>query len=290
MAAERGGSGRRVPGGRLLARFFPDTVLAVASKELRLLRREPIVKTVLIGQASFLALPILALAIRPGAAEDTMGAVARVSWLLPFALVFVEDKLTLNLLGLEGPGVAHLRTTPVPWRHVLVGKDLCYLLVFGAGNALSSAAALTALRLVRPDRVPDLAGSVALAAVGGTCALAAVLAVGNVLSVAMPVSHVARGRSPLGHQSSMSEGCYEKLTRVAVFFGALLLVAPIAMALHVLPHTAGWIFQEAWWTPVAAVLSTAYAAVLLRASLPLAERMAVDGEEAILGRLTRSGE
>ena len=215
---------------------------------------------------------------------------ARISWLLPFVLVFVETKLTMNLLGLEGPGVAHLRTTPVSWRRVIVGKDLCYLLGFGTANALFSAAALAALRIVRPEKVPDLAGAVALAVVGGGCALAVVLAVGNVLSVAMPTSLAVRGRMALRQQSSFSEGCYEKLARTAVFAGTFVLVVPVAFALHVLPSVAHGVFQEAWWTPVGAVLCATYAAALLRASLPLAERMARDGEEAILERLVRSGE
>jgi hypothetical protein len=291
LEAGRGGSGRRVPGGGLLARLFPDPVLAVASKELRLLRREPIVKTVLIGQAFFLGLPVLALALGPRASGgDAVGAVVRVSWLLPFVLVFVENTLTMNLLGLEGPGVFHLRTTPVSWRRVIVGKDLCYLLGFGTLNALLATAGLAALRALRPEKVPDLPSAVALAVLGGTCALAVVVAVGNVLSVALPTAITVRGRMALRQQNSFSEGCYEKLARVAVFAGALLLVAPIPMALHVLPANAGWVFQEAWWPPVGAVLCVLYAGGLLRASLPMAERMARDGEETILQRLTRSGE
>ena len=290
IAAGRGGSGRRIPGGRLLARFFPDSVLAIASKELRLLRREPIVKTVLIGQAFFLGLPVMILALRPRGDGDTVGAVVRASWLLPFVLVFVENHLTMNLLGLEGQGISHLRTTPVSWRQVLLGKNLCYLLGFGVANALFSAAGLLSLRLLRPERVPDPWSAVGMAVVGGTCALAVVLAVGNVLSVAMPTSLAARGRMALRQQSAFSEGCYEKLARVAVFAGTLVLVAPIPFALHVLKTYAHGIFQEDWWPPVAMVFSVVYAAALLRASLPLAERMAREGEEMILERLTRSGE
>lgn len=289
IAAGRGGSGRRIPGGRLLSRFLPDPVLAVASKELRLLRREPIVKTVLIGQAFFLVLPILFLALRPGG-TDPVGAVVRASWLLPFVLVFVENHLTMNLLGLEGPGVSHLRTTPVSWRQVLLGKNLCYLLGFGAANALLSAAGILALRALRPGSVPDPLSSIGMAVVGGTCALAVVLAVGNVISVAMPTSLAAKGRMALRQQSAFSEGCYEKLARVAVFAGTLVLVAPIPFALHVLKTYAHGVFQEAWWPPVAVAFSVAYAAVLWRTSLPLAARMADEGEDAILERLTRSGE
>jgi hypothetical protein len=290
LAAGRGGSGRRVPGGRLLARFFPDAVLAIASKELRLLRREPIVKTVLIGQAFFLGLPVLFLALGPRGGADPVGAVVRASWLLPFVLVFVENTLTMNLLGLEGQGISHLKTTPVSWRQVLLGKDLCYLLGFGAANALLASLGLLALAAARPGSVPGLASAILTAAVGGTCALAVVLAVGNVLSVAMPTSLAARGRMALRQQSSFSEGCYEKLARVAVFAGTLVLVAPIPLVLHVLRTYAHGVFQEDWWPPVAAVLSVAYAATLLRASLPVAERMARQGEEMILERLTRSGE
>ena len=289
LLAGRGGSGRRVPGGRFLARLFPDAVLAVASKDYRLLRREPIVKTVLIGQAFFLALPVMAMVLRSAGGGDATGAVARASWLLPFVLVFVENTLTMNLLGLEGPGVAHMRTTPVSWRQVMVGKDLCYLLGFGAVNALFCGAALAALRMLRPDKVPDIGEALALAVVGGTSALAVVISVGNVLSVAMPTSLTVRGRMALRQQQSFSEGCYEKLARVAVFAGTLVLVAPIPLALHVLPNFSEWT-QEGWWTPVGALFSVTYAAVLLRRSLPLAERMARDGEEAILRRLTRSGE
>jgi hypothetical protein len=265
-------------------------VLAVASKELRLLRREPIVKTVLIGQAFFLGLPVMILALRPRGAEDAVGAVVRASWLLPFVLVFVENHLTMNLLGLEGPGISHLRTTPVAWRQVLLGKNLCYLLGFGLANALFSTAGLLALRLLRPERIPDPWSAVGMAVVGGTCALAVVLAVGNVLSVAMPTSLAARGRMALRQQSAFSEGCYEKLARVAVFAGTLVLVAPVPFALHVLRTYAHGIFQEEWWPPVAVAFSVAYAALLLRASLPLAARMAREGEEMILERLTRSGE
>jgi hypothetical protein len=288
--AGRDGPGRAIPGRALLARFFADPVLAVASKELRLLRREPIVKTVLIGQAFFLGLPILALALRSGGGDDAYGGVARIAWLLPFVLVFVENTLTMNLLGLEGPGVAHLRTTPATWRQVLVGKDLCYLLFFGAVNLLLTGAALLAIRLLRPALLPDPGAALLAAAAGGTASLAVVLAVGNVVSVTLPTSLAVKGRMALRQQASFSEGCYEKLARVAVFAGALVLVAPIPLGLHVLPSVGWWIFQEAWWPAVAGLLAVLYAAALLRASLPLASRMAARGEELILERMTRSGE
>jgi hypothetical protein len=290
LEAGRGGSGRRIPGGRLLARFFPDPVLAVASKEVRLLRREPIVKTVLIGQAFLLTIPVVALAVRSGDRGDAVGAVARIWWLLPYLLVFVQNTLTMNLLGLEGPGVSHLRTTPVSWRSILVGKDLCYLLGFGTLNALFCAAVLALVRAVRPERVPDPAEAILLSAVGGGAALAVVLAVGNALSVTLPTSRAARGRMALRQQAAFSEGCYEKLARLAVFAGTLVLVAPIPFALHVLRHNAQGFFQEDWWPPVAVAFSLLYAGALLRASLPLAERLASQEEETILRRLTRPEE
>ena len=286
---ERGGSGRRIPGGAFLARLFPDPVLAIASKELRLLRREPIVKTVLLGQAVFLLLPVVMMALRPRE-EDAVGTVARISWAIPFLLVFVENTLTLNLLGLEGAGMGHLRTTPASWREILLGKNLCYLLLFGIVNAVLSAGALGAMALLRPEKVPDPGNAILVAAVGGAAALAVVMAVGNVLSVSLPTPLTVRGRMALRQQGSFSEGCYEKLARVAVFAGTLVLVVPIPLALHVLPANAGGIFQEAWWPPLAAALSVAYAAALLRISLPMAEEMARAGEDAILRRLTRSGE
>jgi len=228
--------------------------------------------------------------MRSGDGADAVGSVARVWWLLPYLLVFVQNTLTMNLLGLEGPGVSHLRTTPASWREVLVGKDLCYLLGFGTLNALFCAGVLALVRSVRPDSVPDLGEAAALSAVGGASALAVVLAVGNVLSVALPTSRVARGRMALRQQAAFSEGCYEKLARLAVFAGTLVLVAPIPFALHVLRHNAQGFFQEEWWPPVAAAFSILYAAALLRASLPLAERMAAQEEEAILRRMTRAEE
>jgi hypothetical protein len=288
--AGRGGSGRRIPGGRLLARLLPDPVLAVASKEVRLLRREPVVKTVLIGQAFFLTIPVVALALRAGDGSDAVGAVARVWWLLPYLLVFVENTLTLNLLGLEGPGISHLRTTPAGWRRILLGKDLCYLLGFGTLNALFCAAVLALVRAVRPEQVPEPAEAILLSAVGGASALAVVLAVGNVLSVALPTSLAARGRMALRQQTAFSEGCFEKLARLAVFAGTLVLVAPIPLALHVLRHNAKGFFQEEWWPPVAVAFSLLYAGALLRASLPVAERTAAREEDAILRRLTRPAE
>jgi hypothetical protein len=265
-------------------------VLAVASKEVRLLRREPIVKTVLIGQAFFLTIPVIAFAVQSGDRGDAVGAVARVWWVLPYLLVFVQNTLTMNLLGLEGAGISHLRTTPTSWRSILVGKDLCYLLGFGALNAVFCAAVLALVRAVRPDRVPDPGEAVLLSAVGGAASLAVVLAVGNVLSVTLPSSRAARGRMALRQQAAFSEGCYEKLTRLAVFAGTLVLVAPIPFALHVLRHNAQGFFQEEWWPPVAVAFSLLYAGALLRASLPLAERMAEQEEETILRRLTRPEE
>jgi hypothetical protein len=285
-----GSSRHRLPGGALLARMFRDPVLAIASKEWVLLRREPVVKTILIGQAFLLTIPVVALAVRSAAGGDSIGAVARVWWVLPYLLVFVENTLTMNLLGLEGPGVAHLRTTPASWRTILVGKDLCYLVAFGLLNTALCAAALLLVRSVRPEAVPDLGGAILLAAVGGGASLAVVLAVGNALSVTLPTSRAARGRTALAQQSAFSEGCYEKLARLAVFAGTLVLVAPIPFALHVLRHFGLGFFQEDWWPPVAAAFSVAYAAVLLRASLPLAERLAADSEESILRRLTRPEE
>src|SRR5258706_12278849 len=58
LEAGPGGSGRRVPGGGLLARLFPHPVPAIASEERRLLPPQPPLKTVLIRPAFFLAPPL----------------------------------------------------------------------------------------------------------------------------------------------------------------------------------------------------------------------------------------
>ena len=244
----------------------------------------------LVGQAFFLTLPVVALALRSGGEGDAVGAVARAWWVLPYLLVFVENTLTSNLLGLEGPGAAHLRTTPVPWRSVILGKDLCYLFLFGSANGLLIGAALGLIRFLRPESVPDPWEAAVAAGIGGACALAISLAAGNVLSVALPTALAGRGKMALRQQAAFSEGCYEKLARLAVFCGTLVLVAPVPFALHVLRHNAEGFFQEEWWPPVAAIFSVVYAGVLLGLSVRLAERVAADGEEAILRRLTLPAE
>jgi hypothetical protein len=289
-AARPGGERRTslLPGSSLLARWFPDEVLAVASKEWRLLRREPLVRSMLLGQGVFLLMPVLFLALRQdgGASAVTAG---RFTWLLPFMLVFVESTLTLNLLGLEGPGYQHLATTPITWRRLMGGKNLCYLLGFGSLNIVVCAVALAAVALLRPDILPTPFSALTQAAVGGTAALMVLLAVGNVVSLYIPVSLTVRGRMALRQQGGLAEGCYEKLARAAVFAGAGLLAAPIPLLMHVLPNFSEF-FQEPWWTTLGGILSLAYGALLLRASLSLAEEIGRDRAVILHERLAHGGE
>jgi hypothetical protein len=289
---ETAGARRRriFPGTSWLKRWLPDEVLAIASKEWRLLSREPVVKTVLIGQSGFLLMPVLVLALRPSAQGDAVARVATYAWVFPYALVFVQNTLTMNLLGLEGAGVLHLRTLPSRWRSILAGKNLCYLLGFGAANALVTTAALLFVRAVRPSFMESPLRTVLLAVLGGTCALAIVLAVGNVLSVSMPSPLTVRGRMALRQQASLSEGCYEKLARLAIFAGTVILVVPVPLALLVLPHFAPGFFDSPWWLALASVLCPLYAGALLKASWPMAEEVAGNGEEMIVRRMVRSSE
>ncbi len=282
--------GMELPGSRWLRRWFPDEVLAVASKELRLLRREPLVRTMLLGQGVFLLVPVILLALgRDEGAADALRA-GRFVWLLPFVLVFVQNTLTMNLLGLEGPGFLHLATTPLEWRSLFVGKDLCYLLAFGVLNAVICSGVLVFVAALRPDLLPSPGAAVAEALAGGTAAQMIVLAVGNVASVHLPFPLTVRGRMALRQQGALAEGCYEKVARLAVFAVAAALVAPVPLLLHVLPAFAPWFFQETWWPPVGAVLSLAYAALLLRKSLPMAVDAARDRTAFLVERLARGGE
>jgi hypothetical protein len=285
---DRGSSTLPAPAERLLRRFVPDEALAVAGKERAHFLREPMVRSLLTGQAVVVALGLLALSVRGGG--DAVARFATWSAALPYMLVFVENTLLLNLLGLEGQGARHLLCMPVPWRRILLGKDLCYLVVLGMVNAVASTAGIAAAAILRPGSVPSPAGAIGVAVAGGFAALAVMIAAGNVVSVLLPSPLVARGRSALAQQSRMSDGVYEKFVRLAAFAATALLVAPIPFLLVILPSVAhGW-FLEEWWPPVGVVVSLAYAAALLRASLGVAEQAARDRGPAILDRLVRGNE
>jgi len=280
--------GRRPPGARLLARFLPDPVIAMAGKEARTLLREPLVKTLLVNQAVFLLIPFLFLVMRPGRAPDVPDRIfTLVLAALPFLLVFVESTLAFNLFGIDGPGTAHFLTTPVSWRHVLLGKDLCYLGVFGLGNVAVAAALLHGVAAFRPGLVPDPWHATAMAALGGTLGLAVVLAVGNVLSLYLPTPLVGRGRGALSQQRALREGCLEQILRTLAFAGTAVLVAPIPFLLQILPTVASG-FDGPWWPPVATALATAYAAALLALSLTVAEGLARERQSVLLERMVRS--
>jgi hypothetical protein len=274
--------------GSLLRGRVPDEALAVAGKERAHLAREPMVRSLLTGQAVVVVLGILALSVRSG--EDAVLRFATWSAALPYMLVFVENTLVMNLLGLEGAGARHLLCMPVRWRTVLLGKDLCYLVLLGGVNAVASCAAIAVAAVLRPAAFPSPALSAASAVIGGFAALAVLLAVGNVVSVLLPSPLAGGGRGALAVQARMSDGVYEKFVRMLVFAGTAVLVAPVPFLLVILPSVAhGW-FQEDWWPPVGMALSAAYAAALLRASLGVAEQAARGRGPLILDRLVRGYE
>ncbi|MHC4862316.1 MAG: hypothetical protein ACYTDY_19725 [Planctomycetota bacterium] len=85
---------------------IPAAARAMALQELRLLRREPAVKAALIHQFVFFGIPLL-LAMWRGKSGILESPELILLWGVG-AFLFAESFLSLNMLGLTGPAIAHL--------------------------------------------------------------------------------------------------------------------------------------------------------------------------------------
>lgn len=207
-------------GGERRARFplslVPGPARAVAAKELRLLRREPVVKTTLITQFVYFVVPI-GIAIFAGRGAET--------WVV-YLLLYVESVLVLNLYGLEGGGIVHSALTPAPRDLILLGKLLAYLLVWGVLNLAVLAGLLAVLAALGRPRGPE---SVALLMMESAAGLLVLLGIGAVVSPSLPVRLTAAGRSALAQAQAGRSGCARSLMGLLAMLLLAVLLAPVAV-------------------------------------------------------------
>lgn len=249
----------------------PGPLRAIAGKELRLLRREPFVRTLLIQQFVFFIFPVF-FAVW-GIGDANTRDVQRLLEYGIYAFLFVESLLVLNLLGLDGPGVVQLLVTPIPRRSILAGKVLAYGLLWGAVNLALAAGILGALGLLG---TPLTAGRIVKLLTGALSATMVLLAVGAVFSPLTPSRLTARRRGALSQGRAVREGCAVPLVRMAALMITAVLVAPA----HLLASVAQ--------VPALSLLAIVYSGAILFFGLVLGGRLLRSREERVIAVLARS--
>jgi hypothetical protein len=248
---------------------FDPLILAVAAKELRMLRRDPFLLSSLAVQTAVLVLPALLLPRHRGDAFYLPALV--------FLLVLSKQVPLMNLVGLEGRGMLFLASTPAPRWKVLVGKDVGFAALFALvdGIALSAACAIR-------GRLGDLPQLAALAVLG----MLLLVAVGNVVSAMFPAAWIgarAAAGGPRAASAAAADGGVEPMGCLAglgrfvavqiVWFLLLPSAALLALARSFLPAGGFW----AAWTGLAGL-----AALLLVAATAFAARRMETAEDVLL--------
>jgi hypothetical protein len=197
---------------------LPGTVRAIMGNEYRLLRREPVVKAMIIQQLVFFLVPVGFVVYTSESAEVALG-------MSVYALLLVESILALNLLGLEGPGIVQLLTTSVSRKRILWGKIAANLFLWLPVNVLFLTAVSTALGVFSRAPTPFQFVGLLVESLSGLLVL---LGLGAVLSVRAPVRLGARDRRALS-QGQTGEGCLNALIRLAAFLVLLFLMIPVIL-------------------------------------------------------------
>lgn len=281
-----------------IARFaasMKDPLGALVQKDLSLLRREPVVRSLLINGAMYpiMWLVIGAYSFREGD-PSRFAKYAPLAGLLAYPLLLMEMGLVMNLLGIEGGGAVHALLLPVERRVLLLGKDVAFLLAFGTLNAAFVVVVTVAAWIVTKSGpfVACLPWCL-LGAVEAYCALAMGLAIGNLLSIVSPIRLAVKDRRAIRQQMTGRDGCARSLAGVLSVFGLLALSAPIAALFH-LPYA--WRFiPKVGDAPGFLVLVTVPVAVLVSfgamwLGAKLGGMLLASREEEIASRLTKSEE
>lgn len=246
---------------------IPAPVMAVLEKEYRYLSRSgPMLFT--------LVMPVVILLIfrvaptNSGKANTFLLHAPNLAFPVGAAYaLLVLTNLIYNVFGADGPGIQFFFMAPVPFREILLGKNLTHALVLVIDTLLVWVGVVL---LFRPPAL-----EITLATIAALLfALPVNLAAGNILSIYSPkkYDYSTLGRQRLGGTSVLlSMGI-----QMAVFALAALVMF---LAIH---------FHAAWVaTPVFLVLAagsiTGYALVLSRA-----EKIALDHRETLISTLSRA--
>jgi hypothetical protein len=268
---------------------------ALVEKEIAILRREPAVRSILIGQAMY---PIMWCGLGTWQLVTAHSVQELAKWvplagLVAYPLLLMELGLVMNLLGLEGGGAVHAMLLPVKRRVLLLGKDVAYLLVFGTMNAAVAIVLTVAAFLLTPGgSVAVCATWALLGALEGYCVVAIGLGIGNIMSVVNPIRVAVRDRRAIRQQVGGRDGCLRNLVGVGAVMGSLFLCVPIGLLFH-LPYALtmyGKSFAPEWIVLVTIPMAVALSLGVLMAGAALGGRLLAAREEDILARLTKSDE
>jgi hypothetical protein len=285
---------RRGPLGRV-ASNLRDPLGALVEKELSILRREPAVRSVLIGQAMYPVMMVgfVVVGIVGGRSKPDLARLVPLASLVVYPMLQMEMGLAMNLLGFEGGGALHSMLLPVPRRVLMLGKCVAYLLAFGTLNALVAVAAtLVAWAATGAASPSNCALWCLLGAIEGYCALAVGLGIGCFLSVLAPVRLAVRDRRAIRQQAGGREGCLRSLLGLATVFGTLLVCAPVAALFH-LPyalHLLGSSVLPPWSVLVTVPAAAALSAAVLWGGAALGGGLLASREEEVVSLLAKSEE
>jgi hypothetical protein len=271
---------------RPTSRLLPDDVSAVMAAELRILRREPAVKTQLISQATYLVIPIAISILSPSRGHGGMPIGSFVFPGILAALSFAEAFLFLNLFGLDGAGINLLFSTPMPRRRIFLGKDLAYVTLFGAVNVLVLLVLSLVLKFVSGVSWVQAAADFSLFAFLAIALLVVLVSLGNVFSVLLPMRMLARGRRALGEQSVEREGCAKAMMRALSLLAVVVYLFPVFVLLMIPREPIRLV--GSWFYAVGIPASVLYAAATWIVSLRIGESMLAKREHRLVAFYTSS--
>jgi hypothetical protein len=237
---------------------------AMLVKEIHTVRRDPLVKEILIRQLGVVLIPVVAIYLSADAPSHPILLLS----LVLYMMLLAEALLFFNLFGLDDRGVAALFATSAPRWKILAGKNAALLLLFAPLNVGVAGGVL--LLLDAPDYLGFAAGL-------GSAGIACVLSVGNFASCYFPQRLLTRQRSTLSAQQPEQQGCLDWLPRVCLMGVAALLSAPVVLLMG-LPFASSGPSSYLWTLPIALL----YATLALSISIPAAARALESREEELL--------
>jgi ABC-2 type transport system permease protein len=201
--------------------LIPAPALALAAKDLRYYWRDPQYKRAFLGTlyiVGIILLDIFTLRMQQGSSFNQLIVAA--------ALLQVLN-LTAFSFGYEGAAVTTLAIFPIRPAHVFLGRNIATFIV----GIVELVLLATLLGFISHNWY-----QVGVLAISGLGAIIAALGPGNVIAVLLPM-RMARPRVG-GAQADSGSGCATGLISTLAYFGALVVILPIA-ALAVVPGLLG---------------------------------------------------
>ncbi|GHO59318.1 hypothetical protein [Ktedonobacter robiniae] len=206
-----------------LVHWLPEQTRAIALKDLKYYRRDPMLLRLIIQSLISMVVLIVITLFSPTRFGDGLQS----SWTVlavPFYALFFVTSFSHNVLGLERQSLALLFIFPIKPQHLLLGKNLIAF-VLGTLNLLIvillGAYVAHSWEYVLPALTIGLAG------------LGIVLGCGNLSSVYFPsrMPQEQRGYQASAITTSQENGCLRLIQTSALFLLMLVLLTPVAAAL-----------------------------------------------------------